>query len=310
MPDTDNHTPLTAIVVGARTQRQGTGPFIAAGLDMAGVSVSGIVGTSEESVTQAQQQLARNWQIHPQGFIGLPEAIRELQPDAVAICSPWQVHAGQLEQVARARCHCLVEKPLAWPMDEDGAKQLISAFAQENLLLQVVNQWPTTLTAFAELHGGIPGTIENFTMRLSPISIGPDMVTDSAPHFIGMLQALGGPGDCLETHIETIAKDELRLHCQYQHTSGTIEATLILKTQQQRPRPAWYQLNDLRADRVVELPDYQQYLAAGERRVALADPIHQVTSEFTRAVAAAETTNSQGLLAAHRNLLQLAAAWY
>jgi hypothetical protein len=273
------------------------------------VVVSGIVGTSEASVAQAQQQLASNWNLRPEGFTNLEAALDSITADAVAICSPWQVHRQQLEQVAEAGRHCLVEKPLAWPLDEGGADALIGAFEQRGLLLQIVNQWPTTLPAFGELYGDSGKSIQQFAMRLSPISIGPDMITDSAPHFVGMLQALAGPGDCIDTRINSLSVEELHLDCRYQHASGSIAARLILKTQQQRPRPAWYEVNGLRADREVALPNYQQYLVARECRVEVPDPMRTVTAEFARGIRNGEKTPGELLRAAHRNLLQLAAAW-
>lgn len=309
MPANDEQRQLSAIVIGARTQRQGTGPFIAAGLDAAGVKVSGIVGTSVASVAQARQQLAENQGLQTRGFTSLEDALETTGADAVAICSPWQVHQQQLVQVAEAGRHCLVEKPLAWPLTEDTSDELIGAFEQRGLLLQVVNQWPTTLPAFAELHGDPANTVEQFSMRLSPISLGPDMITDSAPHFIGMLQALAGPGDCTDTSINSLSNEELHLDCHYQHKSGSIAARLILKTQAIRPRPAWYQVNGLRADREVELPDYRQYLTSADRRIEVQDPMHRVTAEFAHGLRQGAQTQGALLRAAHRNLLQLAKAW-
>lgn len=299
----------SAVIIGARTQRQGTGPFIAAGLAAAGIAVSGIVGTSEASVEQARRQLADRWGLCPEGFTDLDTALASTGADAVAICSPWQVHREQLLQVAGAGRHCLVEKPLAWPLDEPGADALISAFEQQGLLLQVVDQWPTTLPAFAELHGSIEDPVEHFVMRLSPISIGPDMITDSAPHFVGMLQALAGPGDCTDTTLHAFSPEKLHLDCCYRHANGAINARLVLQTHEQRPRPAHYQINGLRVDREVELADYRQFLVAGGQRVPIPDPMHQVTADFARRLAAGEKSAGERLRAAHRNLLQLAAAW-
>ncbi len=303
----------SAIVVGARTHRQGTGPFVAAGLDANGLAVHGSVATSQESAASARESLSRDWQLSPATYTDLDTAMTELSPTAVAICSPWASHEGLLRQVSAAGHHCLVEKPMAWPATEEAVAKLIASFEQQELYLQVVNQWPTTLPAFARLHGPLPEHIEQFSMRLSPISIGPDMITDSAPHFIGMLQALLGAGDCEQVGIEQgqteSGEDKLRLSCQYRHPTGTCEAVLHLQTQQHRPRPAWYQVNELRADREVELPEYRQYLVFGEQRVAIPDPIHQVAADFANALAQGAKTDGAQLLAAHRNLLQLASAW-
>ena len=155
-----------ALVIGARTQRQGTGPYIAAGLAAAGLPVTGIVGTGDSSVAEAAQALSDQHGITARGYTDLAQALAELAPLAVAICSPWRFHQAQLEAVAAAGCHCLVEKPLAWPLDHGCAAALVSKFAQRHLLLQVVNQWPTTLAAFRAIYGAVSYT--HLTLPTTP----------------------------------------------------------------------------------------------------------------------------------------------
>lgn len=297
------------VLIGARSHRQGTGPFIAAGLAAAGAEIAGIVGTSDNSVAAALRGLEQDWGIATNGYTDLATALELTQPDAVAICSPWRFHAEQLAKVAAADCHCLVEKPLAWPASEQEVAGLIDTFDQQKLLLEMVSQWPTTLPAFTELHGPLPDKIDEFCMRLSPISIGQDMVTDSAPHFISMLQALLGPGELTGCEILNSGADELAVQASYQHHRGSTVCRLLLATSQQRPRPAWYSINGLRADRRVVLPDYQQFLVAENREVPLTDPMHLVTQNFICNLGQQASTASQQLLGAHRNLLQLADAW-
>lgn len=311
MESTLNQTsPPRVLIVGARSVRQGTGPFLAAGLAAAGADICGIVGTSDSSVQDALSGLAGEWNIKTRGFTDLATALEVLEPDAVTLCSPWRFHAEQLSVVAAAGCHCLVEKPMAWPARQADAEQLIAAYEQRGLLLQMVAQWPTTLAAFEALHGQLPGDISHFGMRLSPISIGQEMITDSAPHFISMLQALAGTGDCENCAMEVEqATGKLVLSCQYRHALGTVNARLLLETCEQRPRPAWYEINGLRADRVVSLPDYRQSLASAAARVDFADPLHQVAAAFLAALAQGSSTDGATLRSAHRNLLQLAAVW-
>lgn len=301
--------PVKIVLIGARSHRQGTGPFIAAGLAAAGAEITGIIGTSENTVAEALQGLKQDWGIATNGFTELATALEEATPDAVAICSPWRFHAGQLQQAAAAGCHCLVEKPLAWPASEQEVATLIESFTQEGLLLEMVGQWPTTLPAFTELHGPLPDEIDEFCMRLSPISIGRVMVTDSAPHFISMLQALLGPGELKDCEIHTTGADQLTVQAGYHHHRGTTHCRLLLETSLERPRPAWYSINGLRADRRVVLPDYHQLLVAGNREVPLTDPMHLVTQNFIRRLGQQAPTDSQKLLGAHRNLLQLDQSW-
>ena len=302
--------PPTVLIIGARSVRQGTGPFIAAGFAAAGADIAGIVGTSDTSVSEALAGLESDWDISTRGFTDLPLALATLKPDTVALCSPWRFHGDQLLQIARAGCHCLVEKPMAWPASEALASDIVSAYESKGLLLQMVGQWPTTLPAFESLHHTLPATIERFSMRLSPLSLGRDMLTDSAPHFISMLQALAGSGDCESCVIDLDpSRQKLTLACQYRHPRGVIEAQLLLETCEQRPRPAWYEINALRAEREVSLPDYQQSLGNAGRSVPFKDPMQQVAANFLADLASGISTDGDKLRSAHRNLLQLAAAW-
>ncbi len=304
-----NRSP-SIVIVGARSVRQGTGPFITAGLRAAGANIGGIVGTSEASVDAALSDLNDDWGIETVGYTSLPSALQALKPDAVAICSPWRFHAAQLQEVAQANCHCLVEKPLAWPASEQVVDSLISHYETRGLLLQLVGQWPTTLPAFSTLYDSIPKKIDSFRMRLSPISIGEDMISDSAPHFISMLQALAGPGDCLNCEvIRGTDTTKLTLSCTYKHRDGSLSAQLLLETCRERPRPAWYEINGLRADRNVTLPEYHQVLVGNDKRAPLTDPIHQVTGHFLSELESGAETDGELLRSAHRNLIQLAAVW-
>ena len=303
------------IVVGARSARQGTGPFIAGALNKLGANVCGIVGTRAASVLQAQQALKTLYDIRCNTYVDLSEALASENPDAVVICSPFALHAEQLSLVARAGCHCLVEKPLAWPATQDEVDSVVAMFCKRGLLLQMVNQWPHTLSSFVELHKAIPQKITDFAMRLSPISIGPTMVPDSVPHFLGMLHALLGPGECEEAEISfpltapNVPPSKLTLNCRYRHGNGIARGRLLLETCEARPRPAWYQVNQLRADREVELPHYTQYLVSGGKRVSLPDPLQQVVRGFLQDLASVAITDVDALQLGFANLVNIAAAW-
>ena len=295
------------VLVGARTARQGTGPFLANGLVAAGARIGGIVGTRQDTVAQALASLHEQSNIACAGYTDLAQALAAERPDAVVLCSPWQFHASQLALVADAGCHCLVEKPLAWPATTGEVDDLVATFERRGLLLQMVAQWPCSLPCFAELHGALPDPVATFSMRLSPISVGPDMITDAAPHFIAMLQALVGQGDFEDITVSRSGEEQLELQGHYRHVSGATAARLQLATSPERPRPAWYEINGLRAAREVELPAYRQYLCAGGDRVFLPDPMHTVASEFMQNLRMGRPTDGDLLRGGHQNLLQLAA---
>ncbi len=301
---------VRALVVGARRARQGTGPFLAAALLEAGADVCAIVGTSDASVDAAKAELSQRLHIDCNGYTDLPAALATEQPTAVALCSPWRFHEAQLEHVAAAGCHCLVEKPLAWPADMATVDTLIGHFEASGRVLQMVTQWPLTLPAFHQLHATPAEGVNTFAMGLSPISIGADMITDAAPHFISMLQALLGPGSFTRVEVDIgdgPRPDHLTLDCTYGHATGNCHSTLSLVTCPEPPRPAWYEINGRRADREIALPDYQQFLVANARRVALPDPLEGVARGFIAAIGTGRS-NGDSLRNAHQNLLQLAKA--
>jgi predicted dehydrogenase len=299
----------TALLVGARTVRQGTGPFLAAALHDQGVVINGIVGTSAVTVAEAAAALKAKHGISASGYSDLAEAMGAEQPDIVVLCSPWQYHEAQLQLVAAGACHCLVEKPLLWPATPSAAAELIGQFETRGLLLQMVAQWPFALRQFEALYGPLPDQIDSFEMRLSPISLGPHMVPDAAPHFLSLLHALVGPGECREVSIAHSMQDRLTVQCRYEHARGSVESVLDLQTVAQRPRPAWIAINGQRAERQVQLPDYHQFLVGAGRQAALPDPLAEVAADFLGKLDGGAVTDGPLLNALHRNLCQLAKAW-
>jgi predicted dehydrogenase len=300
---------FTTIIAGARSVRQGTGPFLAAAMAHAGATVAGVVGTSEQSARAAQDTLEQDWGLLVNPYDSITAAVSAEDADVVVVCTPWQFHREHLREVVAAGCHCLAEKPLLWPASEREVGELVRAFQQRGLLLQMVAQWPFSLQEFSQLHGPLSSSIDNFTMRLSPISIGPHMIPDAAPHFISLLQALVGTGDCEEVKFLSKNPDELTLKCRYRHPGGSVQASLELKTVIARPRPAWIEINGLRAERSVELPEYRQFFTADGRQVELSDPMQAVAENFLANLGAEKSTDAAMLSAGHRNLLQLDQAW-
>lgn len=311
------------IVVGARSARQGTGPYVARWLQMHGAEVCAIVGTQNSTVQQAQRTLRREYDITCRGYTDLATALTREQADAAAICSPSRFHAEHLEVTANAGLHCLCEKPLCWSAAashpagsqdaHDPLQPILDAFDKAGRLLQLITQWPATLPAFDQLHpGGRRSAVEHFAMRLSPISTGLEMIADAGPHFLSMLIALCGPGELERIDVAGPAgspdQEPLVLNATYRHAAGQTAAELRLQRCLTRPRPAWYAVNGSRVDRQVTMPDYHQSLVAGGREVALADPMEAVVKDFLHALRVRRATDRIGLRCQQWNLRQLAAA--
>lgn len=284
------------IVVGARSARQGTGEFVAGWFARHGAEVTGIVGTTAETVEQAQARLRKVYAIECRGYTNLDAALAAEPGGMVAICSPYHAHADQLMKVGHSGRHCLCEKPLCWPAPP--SEDPIAPFVAAGRLLDVITQWPCTLPTFYVLHPEQAGdAVESFEMRLSPISSGLDMIPDAVPHFLSMLRALCGSVQPANIAAEFVGGDprRLRLTCDVSHAAGRLRATLHLETCPQRPRPAWYAINGARVDREVELAGYDQFFRLKDRRMPLPDPLGQLVARFLAEVAANRPTNRSAL---------------
>ncbi|HRX87068.1 MAG TPA: Gfo/Idh/MocA family oxidoreductase [Phycisphaerae bacterium] len=286
------------IVVGARSARQGIGEFVAGWFARHGAEVNAIVGTTDASVAQARATLRDRYAIDCRGYTNLDDALAAEPGEIVAICSPYPRHAAHLAAVGRAGRHCLCEKPLCWPVPEvDPAAPFVAAGKR----LAVLTQWPCTLPTFYELHPEQRGAeLKSFEMRLSPITSGLDMVPDAVPHFVSMIRGLVGAQATAreQWHTEELAVEfvdgdprRLRIDCTVVHSRGTTRATLHLATCPQRPRPAWYAINRARVERDIDLADYQQFFRAGDRRIALPDPLGLLVAQFLEALSRGEPTD-------------------
>ncbi len=141
-------------VVGARRCRHGIGEHVARHLVAQGAEVPAIVGTSPQTVRQAQDHLGSRYRLQPRGYTSLAGMLSGEQLDAVAICSPDRFHRQQLRECLAAGVHVLCEKPLVFDpqrCSEEDAIPLIEGFAQAGLVLMVNQQWPYTLPAFEQL---------------------------------------------------------------------------------------------------------------------------------------------------------------
>ena len=307
-----------AVIVGARRQRQGIGEFIAANLDGAGVEIAGIVGTTDETVAEAQRGLEQGHGIRARGYLSLAEALAKERPTLVAICSPYAHHRAQLERVARAGAHCLCEKPLWWwtGAGEPGCPAvtatLANDFARQGLLLDLVTQWPYTLAAFDELHEGVRGgeTLHRFEMILSPLSRGGAMLPDAAPHVLSMLHALVGAGvvqDPVAAYDDPDG-ERMALDFRYRHAAGETAVSCRFNCTPARPRPAAYAINGRWVHRRIGMPGYAIHFDSDDASIAVEDPLKLLVRDFVSRLRCHEPTDVRRLVAGMSALEQLATA--
>lgn len=253
-------------VIGARRRRQGLGEFVAAAFARLGAEVVAVVGTTLSTAREAASALAERHGLRPRAYDSVEALLDREALDIVAVCSPYEAHAAQVEAVGEAGLHCLAEKPFWWgpgPQRTVTTRRLIEPFLRSGRLLGLITQWPCTLPAFEALHpgalGGGPEGVETFEMRLSPISRGPDRVLDSAPHPLSILEALVGGGvvQAATARFEGEDDERLTLEFQYVHAHGRVACRLHLVQSEDVPRTAWYAVNGRAAHRRIVQPGYR-----------------------------------------------------
>jgi hypothetical protein len=302
---------LKVAVLGARQKRQGTGPWIARAFEQADCRVTAVIGTAAETVAQARADLLRRFGIDCGGYLSLDQLLKSQQVDILAICSPPHAHRENLQAALSAGLHVFCEKPLWWTSEtgsdlsalEQDVRSLCEAFVDRRRYLGLNTQWPCTLRYFWNLHPEIEGLpISSVKMRLSPVSQGPIMVVDSAPHILSLLQALLGVGTVHAVSwlpilaSEQSERGDRTLGFVYRHGGGECDVELILRRCQKQPRPAWYSINGRRAERKVAMPAYTMEFVDGDRQVAVEDPLMLRVFDFVRCVQSQKETKCDGIV--------------
>ena len=306
-------------IVGAARRHQGTGPFIARDLHALGHHISGIVGTSSHSIAEAVDSLSDQFGIQTQGYASLEALIEEQSIDIVVISSPPETHLHYLQQALTHGLHIFCEKPLWWPLNtsQDSAsyQQQISALLelaqQRQCYIHLNTQWPYTLRDFHRLYPSAlvqSATIEQFAMRLSPQSRGLQMLVDAASHGLSMLYQLVGAGDIVDISVnKSTAADfeQITLLFKYIHRQGTTLVTFCLTNTLETPKPASYQINHLKVDRLVTLPDYQIQLQSDQTTLNIMDPLTTSIRDFLANIEAGLACDTSALELGTKHLYTL-----
>ncbi len=278
-------------LIGARRRRHGLGPYVARFLNLAGAEVPCFLATSEATRDEAAAQLAETAKLRPRGYVDLEAMLAAEELDALAIVSPHGTHADHLDAALRAGLHALCEKPLIWGAADLGAAaaRVSAAFDDRGLLLWENCQWPYTLPAFEQLHpGSLDRTPRRFAMQLQPASRGAQMLADSLPHPLSLLQALTPTGPCGVEDVRFSSTDPEApcVRIDFRHRSGdaVIEVEVELRHGTSHPREASLAIDAHAARRLVAAADYRLSFSANGRTVPLEDPLQLLVVDFVRAL--------------------------
>ncbi|MGH8885527.1 MAG: Gfo/Idh/MocA family oxidoreductase [Egibacteraceae bacterium] len=273
-------------VVGAGRTRNGTGPFVAASLRRAGAELVAVATSSYKSATSAASALtAGGARCEP--WFPPERMLYEAPIDAVAICSPLATHLRYLQIALDRRLHVFCEKPLfaiRSGADLRLAGKLVAAFAAKGCVLHLNTQWTFTVEDFLRLHQleSLP-TARRLRVELAPSVTGLEMLLEALPHANSLLLALRPEVTRIRNVEYTWMRNGEGIHLAFVGSSarGPLDATYLFRYCPLQPRPAAYEINDLRADRVVTISNgYRIFLRAAHRTIRIRDPLDKSVDHF------------------------------
>ncbi len=287
-------------IIGARRVRQGLGPFVARHLRDAGADVCCFLATTEATRDATQRDLAERYGILARGYVDVAELVAEEKLDALAVLSPHETHGVYLETALDAGLHVLCDKPLLWGGDDlaSTAQDLVNRFQGRGLVLWENCQWPYTLPAYAALHPAATQAVpRHFAMRMNPTALGAQVLADSLPHPLSMLQALA-PGHevTIEDATYAPATDQEReavLRFTYRAAPHAIAVEVRLTPKLRAPRLTAYALDGCWVRRLIQMDDYALFFSDGLRVVPLDDPVALLARDFVQALGARPTDESR-----------------
>jgi len=276
---------MKAAVIGAARNNNGIGEYIAKYLHAHDVEVSCVLGSTQTSAAAAASNLVR-YGIRAKAYESFWQMMDESRPDCVAIASPSHTHRDYVDACIDAGVHIFCEKPFVSP-DMSGHDEWIEgAFeraGQKGIVIAMNSQWPFCVPFYEKLCGRIDAqAVHDFTIRLSPLSAGKEMIPDSVPHALSMLYSTLGAG-AIE-HLNFSAGDGA-LAIRFDYLAGLTRCSVLVDMvrENEQPRTFSFGFNGAVALRIIDLGTYTLHLTYKDKILKIADPLGLSVRDFVNA---------------------------
>ena len=277
---------MKAAIIGAARNINGIGEYIAKYLLVHDVEVSCVLGSTQASSSSAAANLNNKYGMKPKAYTDFSKMMQESPIDCVAIASPSHTHKDYIDKCIGAGIHIFCEKPFISPDMPHQDAWIENAFnrAQEKGIVIAMNsQWPFCLPFYEELCGMTdPERINEFSIRLSPLSLGREMIPDSVPHALSLLYCAAGSG-IMEDLTFDKGDDTLMIRFNYlaEQTRCAVMIEMVRETEQ--PRTFSFGFNGCVARRHIDLKTYTLHLTYGDKILKIADPLGLSVRDFVEA---------------------------
>ncbi len=277
---------MKAAIIGAARNISGIGEYIAKYLLAHDVEVSCVLGSTQASSSSAAANLNNKYGMKLKAYTDFSKMMQESPIDCVAIASPSHTHKDYIDKCIGAGVHIFCEKPFISPDMPHQDAWIENAFnrAQEKGIVIAMNsQWPFCLPFYEELCGMTDSErIKEFSIRLSPLSLGREMIPDSVPHALSLLYCAAGSG-IMEDLTFDKGDDTLMIRFNYlaEQTRCAVMIEMVRETEQ--PRTFSFGFNGCVARRHIDLKKYTLHLTYGDKILKIADPLGLSVRDFVEA---------------------------
>lgn len=279
---------MNVAVIGARRSENGIGEYIAKYFQESGAQVVCVLGTTEETSSSACRALRKyGISARPYHDFAVMVSCEDLQ--AVAVASPADTHHRFVLACLDKGLSVFCEKPFFDPSMRNISGELDRVFEQaaaKGLTIAMNSQWPFSLAYYEQLCGSIaPREARRFSIRLSPVCSGVDMIPDSVPHALSILHTALGKGS-ISALTFSGQGSEMSIGFTYSTVSGDCDTSIVLVQEERQPRRFSFGFGGRIANRLIDMETYRISLCLGDRRLPITDPLELSVRDFVQSCAA------------------------
>jgi predicted dehydrogenase len=250
----------------------------------AGAEPVAVLGKTEDSARKKVQSLNSEFGLKLKAYSDLGQLIKKEDIDAVSICTPPILHAGQADACLKAGLNVICEKPFV----QDGfannyprARQLADLAKNNRKVLTVNTQWPAMLEQLAKQFKLTD--LKSFSVFSQPGEKDANMLPDHLPHANSMLLKLIFGGKAENIVFKQGSNRDIQINFDFVHAKGSCEVTYRFKFKADRPRKLKFTFNGREFTREID-ENYRQRLISGSERLDIEDPLKVSISRFILAV--------------------------
>jgi hypothetical protein len=278
--------PMKVSIIGARKKRSGIGEYIGKYFHRNGATITSVLGTAEKTARDASHGL-RKYGIDSTPYTDFYKMVESEKPDTAVIASPPSTHYEYLVKCIDLGLNVFCEKPFVWQETNDIrgiVKHLFEKAGQKNVTITMNSQWPFSIRYYEEMCGRIDiEKTSTFSITLSPLSRGKEMIPESLPHALSILYSVFDDGEIVDLLFQ-FDKDKMVVTFQYQSEKNDCDVFIDLVRKVQQPRDFCFGFNDRIVDRILDLGNYDVYFGYEDKKIKIIDPLELSVRDFIRAV--------------------------